>query len=539
MSPHKRTRKAISGPSSRSQTSVNITQHSSPGGSPMLMDGTSKTGKKGRHVVRRRKESGTQRGPDHISPRVTIEALPDIVLLDIFEFYGAATFPDPRGPLPWPWNRLVHTCQRWRYLVFASPLRLDLRLCCTYKTPMREMLDVWPPLPIEIIDSRILCDEENIIAALEHRDRICRIRLSHLTSPLLERLVAMMQEPFPALTQLELWSAGVTASALPDMFLGGSAPRLQTLFLWGIPFPGLPRLLLSSSDLSYLTLWMIPRTSYISPEEMVTGLSALTRLAYLTIEFESPASRPDRRGRRPLPLTRVVLPALTNMTFQGDNEYLEDFIARIDAPRLNDFNVCFFNFDQLVFDIPQLLQFITRTGMTKSYNRAGVVFDGAYVEFSHHLPEGTNTLGRLKLGILCRGIGWQVSCMAQICSQYSFLLPSVEQLDICQYYRWKSRWQVDSDVIPWLELFRPFTAVRTLRISCHPQSYIVHALQDLTGERTIEVLPALDGLYLEDYKPSGPEQKALELFIATRQYSDRPVAVHRWERPRLEIIKQK
>ncbi|KAI0251497.1 hypothetical protein BJV78DRAFT_1210077, partial [Lactifluus subvellereus] len=249
------------------------------------------------------------------------------------------------------------------------------------------------------------------------------------------------------------------------------------------------------------------------------GLSALTRLTDLSMIFESPASRPDRRGRRPPPLTRVVLPALTNMTFQGDNEYLEDFIARIDAPRLNDLYISFFN--RL---IPQLLQFITHTGMTKSYNRAGLVFNGTFVGFSHCPPEGTNTSKSLMLTISGRGIDWQVSCMTQICSQYSFLLPSVEQLDIFEYYRWN-----DSNE-PWLELFRPFTAVRTLRISRQPQSSIMRALQELTGERAIEVLPALDGLYLEDYQPSGPEQKVIESFTAARQYSDHPVTVHRWER---------
>ena len=182
-------------------------------------------------------------------------------------------------------------------------------------------------------------------------------------------------------------------------------------------------------------------------------------------------------------------------------------------------------FNQLVFDIPQLLQFIAHTGITKSYNRATVIFHGTYVRFSHCPPEGTNSSRPLILGVLGGGIDRQVSCMAQICSQYSSFLPSVEQLDIRKDYCWSN-----SDQTPWLELFRPFTAVRTLRISRDPQPSIAHTLQELTGERAIEVLPELDGLYLEDYQPSGPEQKAIEPFIAARQYSDHPVAVHHWDR---------
>ncbi|KAH9974396.1 hypothetical protein BGW80DRAFT_1559899 [Lactifluus volemus] len=77
--------------------------------------------------------------------RVTIEALPDDVLLDIFESYISRS-ENPHKE----WHPLVHVCRRWRYLVFASPLRLDLRLICTNSSPVREKLDIWPPLLIKI-----------------------------------------------------------------------------------------------------------------------------------------------------------------------------------------------------------------------------------------------------------------------------------------------------------------------------------------------------------------------------------------------------
>ncbi|KAI0291180.1 hypothetical protein B0F90DRAFT_1779209, partial [Multifurca ochricompacta] len=50
----------------------------------------------------------------------------------------------------WEWHRLTHVCRRWRYLIFASPHRLDLRLLCTNGTPVRRTLDCWPALPISI-----------------------------------------------------------------------------------------------------------------------------------------------------------------------------------------------------------------------------------------------------------------------------------------------------------------------------------------------------------------------------------------------------
>jgi hypothetical protein len=131
--------------------------------------------------------------------------------------------------------------------------------------------------------------------------------------------------------------------------------------------------------------------------------------------------------------------------------------------------------------------------------------------------------------------------MAQICNQFSFLLSIVEQLDIHVGYFDREPTptrQVEMEDTQWLELFRPFTAVRTLRISRALQPLIVPALQELTDERATEVLPALDSLYLEEYQPSGSEQQVIDSdpFIAARQYSDHPVAVHPWEGPRPQLL---
>ena len=61
--------------------------------------------------------------------------LSDDVLLEIFDFYKKNHNPGPRYKgLPeavWDWDILVHVCQRWRQVVSASPLRLDLRILCT------------------------------------------------------------------------------------------------------------------------------------------------------------------------------------------------------------------------------------------------------------------------------------------------------------------------------------------------------------------------------------------------------------------------
>ena len=67
-----------------------------------------------------------------------------------------------------------------------------------------------------------------------------------------------------------------------------STPSLGVLVLDGIPFPGLPKLLLSATYLVYLHLYNIPHSGYISPDVMVTALTALTSLQFLQLEFQSP-----------------------------------------------------------------------------------------------------------------------------------------------------------------------------------------------------------------------------------------------------------
>ena len=72
-------------------------------------------------------------GTDRLYPRVPIDALPDNVLLETFEFYlgkDAADLIDDEYDYD-GWQTLVHVCRRWRCVVFASPRRLDLKLHCT------------------------------------------------------------------------------------------------------------------------------------------------------------------------------------------------------------------------------------------------------------------------------------------------------------------------------------------------------------------------------------------------------------------------
>ena len=275
--------------------------------------------------------------------QATVRTLPDVALLEIFIFYV-----DETG-LSVGWRKLVRVCRRWRHIVFASQNRLRLHLHCTERTPVREVLDIWPALPLIVSNRHKLAPveapgaESNIIAALEHHDRVCEIDFRCVPSWLLERLATTAQGPYPELTSLELRSNDESALVLPDSFLGASAPRLRTLVLGSVPFPALRKLLLTASNLVQLHLNRIPNPGYISPDAMVACVLTMNNLESFTLEYRSPLSRPDRASQRPPPPTRVVFPSLTRFRFHGASEYLEDFLALVDSPLLNFFHITFFN----------------------------------------------------------------------------------------------------------------------------------------------------------------------------------------------------
>ena len=217
-----------------------------------------------------------------------IDILPDEALLEIFDNYVH------EANMNNGWMTLVHVCRRWRNVVFGSPCRLNLQLVCSDKTPVRSSLGIWPPLPTVITQHFYPArDMDNILAALEHVDRISRIILYYVPSAQMEKVRSEMQGPFPALTHLQLFWPKRSLDATNIIF-GGPAPRLRVLTLDGIAIQGLPKLLLSATDLVALDLIRIPHSEYISPEAVVIGLSRLPRLKFLFLGFKSPQSHPDQ-----------------------------------------------------------------------------------------------------------------------------------------------------------------------------------------------------------------------------------------------------
>src|SRR6266702_3165667 len=440
----------------------------------------------------------------------SIGVLPDDALLQIFGSYRASS--------PLHWHRLAHVCRRWRRIVFSSPRGLDLRLYCKHGTPVLKTLDCWPALPIVVqyrgcpmLNPPTPKDEDNIVAALKHSDRVCSISLT-VTRSLLEKL-GTIEEPFPELEDLVLVCRNGLPLPFPRNFRWGT--RLRSLRLTGISFPALPQLLSSSPDLVDLQLHEIFNFQNLSPQTFASALSGMTRLRSLSLHFRSFVLRPSFIDVPPLSGECVVLPALTHLKFRGTSDYLNSFVDIIDAPHLGDIEITFFY--QPTIDVSPLRQFIDRIEMQKSPRRADVLSSECAISMSLTRPRAPT---RLELRISCRQLNRQLSSLARICNHFSQPLLGVRDLRIEMTRTSSGRDSMNGGRC--MELIRSFKGAERFHVAGELAADILHALRPPVGEFTSDALPALTNLYVIGPR-AGALQDAVRSIITPRKLSGSPI----------------
>ncbi|KAH9966442.1 hypothetical protein BC827DRAFT_1373773 [Russula dissimulans] len=166
------------------------------------------------------------------------------------------------------------------------------------------------------------------------------------------------------------------------------------------------------------------------------------------------------------------------------------------------------SFMDLDFHIPQLNQLIARVERFKQPNQAEFLFEETMIV---RLPSFLN------------------DTLAGVPRAFTISLSFVEKLDIDMtlFPVTFPALQNDMDPMQWLELFHPFIAVQSLRVTKDLVPLVAPALQDLIGDRAAEVLPPLRNLLVEGegLEPSGSLWEAMQPFVTARQLSDHPVAI--------------
>ncbi|KAI0285628.1 CHAT domain-containing protein [Russula brevipes] len=441
-----------------------------------------------------------------------INKLPEELLAEIFCSCRSHAVAVSRGR-PWEWHRLAHVCRTWRSIIFDSTRRLGLGLFCTNGTPVKDTLHCWPNLPIIMQYYPLAAgDEDNIVAALQHWGRIRKIQLA-VTTPLAQKLANVTQDKFSSLEVLELTTPTETGLALRGQCLGGEASNLRILRTSRIAFPGLPQVLSSARNLVSLQLEAIPTSGYIPPEDLITHLSAMTGLQMFHLHFLSPTFPISNEFPPPLP-TRVTLPSLKHFEFHGDSEYLESFLASINAPVKYFYITFFYDPD---FRIPYLKEFICRTETQRLPVEATLCYSGTDISITFAQPGTPRCLG---LRILCRHFGWQMSSMAAICTEFQApeILSTVRQLDIYAFPPFPDGHD-DMDPSLFLDLLHQFDQVESLRVVKEIGAHITHAIR---GDR---MLPRMRDLHMEEHD----EFASMKSTLTTHRRSNRPITLHPWE----------
>ena len=440
----------------------------------------------------------------------------DDVLLNIFLHCLEAS--------PEFWTTLVHVCQSWRKIVFTSPWSLHLRLCCKHGTPVSETLDRWPALPIILqyggtstVDPPAPEDEDNVLAALEQPDRVSSISLT-ITDSLLAKLFTL-EKPFSELEELDLLSRKNVHLTLPNVFQWGA--RLRSLHLTRISIPFLPQLS-SSTNLVDIQLYEIPTAGYTAPEVFANALSGMTQLRLLSLYFLSPPTSSDHLDLPSPSGGYVILPALTSLKYRGSSRYLDNLVARIDTPRLEDVEVTF-SFERTIH-VSRLGRLTERIEMQRSVSRVEIAFSQSTISTGIRFtqPDAPTRFG-LQI-VPCRQLSEQLDLMGQILNHFSHFSHHIKTL-VINTTKWSRRLGGE----PWLGLIRTFDCAKDFRVAGEQVTDILCALRPEDGEpEDPTVLPALCDLRVlrEPLWIPGSSWDAVQSLYVSRWRSGRPIRVH-------------
>ena len=429
------------------------------------------------------------------------------------------------------WNRLIQVCRRWRYLVLHSAFHLQVSLVCARGTPVADMLAHSPPVPLiidhidEEYDVIAQEDEEGIILALQHHDRVRRIRIRKSVS-ILQKLIIALDGEFPILEFLLIDHQRyhrpiieyTTNVNLPETF---RAPYLRQLVTDNCATPIESPSLRTMGNLVILELSKIPSSGYFHPDALIQWISLMPQLETFGIGFNCYNFRRDveRQLMRPPIITRATLPNLRSFGFGGTSAYLEALLPWLTTPLLEKLQVYFFN--QMIYSIPHLRQFMNTAGNLRP--KTATFTFGADCLYVEAYPDTWAKMYTLNMQLGGKHLDWQVVSAAQVFHALKTALSAVEGLTF-EYRRHyvPSAWNRQADRTHWRELLGSFGKVKTLRVEYGLVEQVSRALQPSEGESPTELLPELQEL---SYYSGRNSNNPFTLFNAARQEAGLPVTV--------------
>ena len=473
---------------------------------------------------------------------LTINQLPDEVLLEIFDSYRQdINSYDYQWGEKHVWINLVHVCRKWRAVVFASYVRLDLGVLVGPKKPGHIKTILSGPLPISI---NYQYNRESVTgsalwrmcATLKRHDRVRKITFQGMRANF-DKFFKLTNRAFPVLDTLSLHFCGPYEPKIPDTFLRGpdlSDLHLRHLELTGVSLPSISRFLSSATALTDLVLHLDDSLRSSSSEtallDLLACLKGMSYLRSLQLAFLSgPLDTPSQPSS---PKDIVTLSKLTCFRYTDhDISFFDALVAGLSAPSLRDVEVqyCAGMWPPMVVHLPRFIDEIE-----EHYHVVHVVFKAWLFHLS--LLSQSGCISHCKPGFKFGTISLlPPESIMRMSGVLSTRLSTVEELHVSFD---KASTDVWEDLIPWRRSWRKFLqqfpSVKVLRTE-DKNNCIARIFLQLQGHEEpgddVTFLPALEEIELYNNSSSingsqcGPELAAFKPFVSARKQAGRPVKV--------------
>ena len=253
-------------------------------------------------------------------PYTAISSIPVELLLAIFDW--CRLDDEYRWNRQCRWFNLLQVCRRWRDIILEWASRSDLRCRYNCANPITTMPSYLTQLPLIVhYNGRTYWEppviKENLLLALQHRDRLCNVFISCWGSQD-SKLQMALANAFPMLETLSLHEIYISR-ALPHRLV---APHLRALHLQQITFPGERSSRINATNLSSLRIEDIQSWGLdFPPDKLVDCIANVPQLEELFINL-CPDSDVYYLTELPLTPTRVILAKLSRLIFRGNGAYL-------------------------------------------------------------------------------------------------------------------------------------------------------------------------------------------------------------------------
>ncbi len=475
------------------------------------------------------------------SPNLTINHLPDEMLLEIFDSYRQITDQyDHQWRKKHVWFNLTHVCRKWRAIMFASSSRLDLGITVGPQKPGHIKTILSSPLPI-FIDYKCLYGDITgsalwrLRSALRQQDRVREISFEG-SNVGFKKFFKATKRAFPILESLVLRFGYDYEQNIPDTFLRGedlSDLHVRRLSLDCLSLTSVSGLLLSATALTDLSL-LVDSISEPSAEiTLLTCLRGMHCLRNLDLSLVyGPLDSPPLQHSAPKDV--VQMSELTRFHYIGHNTFLNNLMAGFSAPSLQDVRFMLCN----LLPILHLPRFID--GLREQYRSVNVTLNSTraadfrlslLTHFEDIMIDDFKPSFRFHTNHSPESI-------KPISSISSTKLAAAEELTLFfPHVGIPKEWE---HVFPLREFLRQFRSVKVLRVDPFVPEVALALMQDNEGA----VFPVLEEIeLLISRSTSGPDEEhrrrraaeelgAFEPFVSVREQAGRPVKVSHRELPR-------